>query len=776
MRLRTFAQPHFLFLTFHVMKFYRTLFILFLSNYLFCAKSIASPAYPNKITVFTSNGKSTTIYMRGDEHQKIAISEDGYTLINDTEDWWYATLLDNGEIGKSEFRLTSKEDETSEIKEFKNNCPKGIFPERTQANNINQVTKSYITAQNTPLIGECRSLVILMQYRDLHFSKTKEDFEALFNSRDYKTDGATGSVRDYYHFASQGQLDYISDIYGPYTSLYPMKYYGENSSFGGGDSHPLELCIEAIKNLPKDINYSLYDNNNDGLIDNVHIIFAGYGEEAGASSYAIWSHEYPYRINLNNEIGYSLASYSCTPELRGNNGAKISNIGVICHELGHALGAMDYYDTNYETGGRYIGTGQWDIMADGSWNNDGKTPPNFNPYIRSIVFGWNEQITLESEEDIIMPTTDLNNINKSIIYRINTENDKDYFLLENRQKIYFDSALPGEGLIIYHVHPEIDRHTATNTINSTHPQCFYPVCASDSDPSTKNYGNINSSSCPFPGSKNKETFSPLSTPTMIAWDGSNPNLSLYNIAINTSDNSVSFSTRKESNTTTDRPNLPIDKNIIYEESFETNISDRFSIFSISGKQNWSTYRKGVFIINSENIPKATDKDSILMLYLGKENRITESEAVGPHINIETGNNYTLAMDVCSYNTNNQVKTELKIYIEDEYGEYLVYNTNNIGNKWETIEIPLTFAGYSFQYKINGKTASGGIFIDNIKLYKEDTTNSTTIVNNNANDSKIYIYRLDGSFIGTYENFKNYLEPNLYLLRKGNRTWKINITR
>mgnify|MGYP003407608537 CR=1 FL=1 len=758
------------------MKFHCTFIVLFLSIFLLCTKSIASPAYPNEITVSTFNGKSAIIYMNGDEHQKIAISEDGYTLINDTGDWWYATLLDNGEIGKSDLKLTSKEDETSEIKEFKKNCPKGIIPKQIQVNRINNVTKSNTTIQHAPVTGECRSLVILMQYRDLYLKKTKEDFEALFNSIGYKTDGATGSVRDFYQFASQGQLDYISDIYGPYTSLHPMKYYGANISYGGGDSHPLELCIEAIKNLPKDINYSLYDNNNDGLIDNVHIIFAGYGEEAGASSYAIWSHEYPYRINLNNEIGYSFASYSCTPELRGNNGTKISNIGVICHELGHALGAMDYYDTNYEIGGRYTGTGQWDIMADGSWNNDGKTPPNFNPYVRSTVFGWNKQITLESEEDIIIPTIELSDINKSVIYRINTENDGDYFLLENRQKIGFDSAIPGEGLIIYHVHPEIDRYTATNTINSTHPQCFYPVCASGSDPSTKYYGYINSSSCPFPGSKNKVAFSPLSSPAMLAWDGSYPKLSLYNIKNNTFDKSISFSTKKEATTITDKPSLPIDKYLIYEESFETNISNIFSILSISGKQNWKTYRKGDFVINPENIPKATDKESIFMLYLEKENRITESEAIGPYINIETGNNYTLAIDICAYNTHNQVKTEVNIYIEDEYGEYLVYTSNKIGNKWETIEIPLSFAGNNFRYKINGKTASGGIFIDNIKFYKEDTTNSTTIVNNNANDSKIYIYRLDGSFIGTYDNFKNYLEPNIYLLRKGNRTWKINITR
>ena len=65
-----------------------------------------------------------------------------------------------------------------------------------------------------------------MQYRDLAFKHSQEEFDKLFNTLNYNEGGATGSVRDYYRFASQNQLDYISDIYGPYTSAYPMSYYG----------------------------------------------------------------------------------------------------------------------------------------------------------------------------------------------------------------------------------------------------------------------------------------------------------------------------------------------------------------------------------------------------------------------------------------------------------------------------------------------------------------------------------------------------------------------
>ena len=67
--------------------------------------------------------------------------------------------------------------------------------------------------------------------------------------------------------------------------------------------------------------------------------------------------------------------YSCAPELRGNRGSGLSRIGVHCHEIGHSFGAMDFYDTDYEVNGEYAGTGQWDLMASGNWNNEGVSLP-----------------------------------------------------------------------------------------------------------------------------------------------------------------------------------------------------------------------------------------------------------------------------------------------------------------------------------------------------------------------------------------------------------------
>lgn len=706
-------------------------------------KLLAAPGYPYKVIVSTSNGKDVAIYMRGDEHQKFAVTEDGYTIMSDSTGWWYASVAADGTIGRSNLKLTSIEDETAELRSFKAATPKGLVPKRAtttlQQNRIAGVNKAL---NNAPMVGERRALVILMQYQDLKFRKTKEEFEDLFSSLNYNKDGATGSVRDFYRYASQGQLDYISDIYGPYTSQQSMRYYGANVA-NSNDANALALCIEAIKNLPKDIDYSKYDNNGDGLVDNVHIIYAGYGEEAGASSDAIWAHEYPYRIALRNEVGYSFASYSCSPELKSNRGAAITNIGVVCHELGHALGAMDYYDTNYGTGGEYEGTGKWDIMAQGSWNDDGRTPPNFNPYVRSTVFGWNPQVLLEDNENVTMPRMEYDNHEQSIVYRLETGSDGDYFLLENRQKYGFDAAIPGAGLMIYHVHPNIERYHTTNTVNATSPQGFYPVCASYSEPNSKKYGNINTAECPFPGSKNVESFTPETSPAAVAWNGSPANVCISNISMNHLDGSISFTTATNIiDDPGDPDDPPIEKNLVYMESFESGTYDRLTITSLFGTETWRAYAKGNFILNANFIPEATDGKRILMLHAGKKGAINESEVVSPAIEVEPGANYTLAFDICSEKNMASISV-FNLFIEDKYGEYNVYTMKkDISTKWKTIEIPLTFASDNFSYKLYGRLDVGGIFIDNIRLSKEGTATSIATPEDISN-STVSVFSITG---------------------------------
>lgn len=57
-----------------------------------------------------------------------------------------------------------------------------------------------------------------------------------------------------------------------------MAYYGGNG-WSGGDEHPEELFLEALDLIPSDIDLEDYVDQ-DGYMNNVHLVFAGYGEEA----------------------------------------------------------------------------------------------------------------------------------------------------------------------------------------------------------------------------------------------------------------------------------------------------------------------------------------------------------------------------------------------------------------------------------------------------------------------------------------------------------------
>ena len=77
-----------------------------------------------------------------------------------------------------------------------------------------------------------------------------------------------------------------------------MAYYGADVVDVNGnridDIRPKELITEAVQKANPDVNYAEYDYDNDGYVDGVHVIFAGYDQSANVSALpdAIWSHKW----------------------------------------------------------------------------------------------------------------------------------------------------------------------------------------------------------------------------------------------------------------------------------------------------------------------------------------------------------------------------------------------------------------------------------------------------------------------------------------------------
>ncbi len=500
-------------------------------------KAIAGIAYPYPVEFKQADGSIITILLKGDEKVKWAETPDGFAILfNGNGIYEYARMNKEGDMVPSGIRVKNIADRTAEEMTFLSQTPKSLHFSASQLAIMKSVW-NVRQAQSTsvfPTTGNRKLVCILMEFQDVHFTKTKTDFENLFNQINYSAGGATGSVKDYYLETSYNQFNLTVTVAGVYRAAHNMAYYGANTGGQGTDIRPREFVTEAVIAADPDLNYADFDNDNDGTVDGVYVIYAGYNEGAGASTDAIWYHSWSIpTINLD---GKDISKYACSSELDGTSGSVITGIGGICHEFGHVLGALDFYDTDYGTNGQYNGTGHWDVMGAGNWNNNSRTPAHHNPYNKSVVYGWVTPTMLVSGNSYTLSNSTQNS---NSFYRYNTTTPNEYYLLENKQQIKFDGSDPGHGLLIYHVDGNFIAG-AGNAINAGSHQGMYQVCASAGGNPPSTYGNSDGDGCPYPGTSDKHEFTDATTPNSHSWAGNNTGLPITGITENNTAKTISF--------------------------------------------------------------------------------------------------------------------------------------------------------------------------------------------------------------------------------------------
>lgn len=496
---------------------------------------MAVPAYPGLVELKQADGTILMVYIKGDEKVNWVESEDGFTLLPNKDGIYeYAIENTNGSLVCSGVKYNNISDRSDDEKEFNAQLKPHLRFSKAQVNvlkqawemPVNKVRKLSTNYAQGPKIHKMP--IILVAFADIDFIYSKKDFEDLINKPNYNLDGATGSVHDYFLDNSNGLLDFHADIYGPYTLSRNRKYYGENVM--GDDKYPEKMVEEAISLAHADgCNYSMYDANNDGMLDGLHIIFAERGEEGGGDASAIWSHAWMLSPPKNID-GIKIEQYSCSPELFQKN--KLTNIGVIVHEISHTLGLLDYYDTDYTSSdGQAVDLGDFDVMAGGSWNNDGKTPPLHNAWSK-VFLGWQRPVELLDSADIeFLPSE-----KSSVAYFYSTKTAKEYFYLDNRGSSKWDEYIPGKGLLIYHIN-EAYSGWKNNCINcDPRNRGFYIKQAGGNLLST----SLLNESTPFPGSKNKTIFTDETVPPAKSKAGELTEKPITSIAYDENSGVISF--------------------------------------------------------------------------------------------------------------------------------------------------------------------------------------------------------------------------------------------
>ena len=407
-----------------------------------CLAVKAVPAYPGKLSVTLPNGKQVVLTHRGDEHFSFFTDEDGNAYRRS------ANLSGFDPISWDEVR--------------------SIWQPRLAQANKARTTRS-ASKVGTPageLKGKKKGLVILMQFYDYSFvtENARAVFQDFFNKTGYSDFGMGGSVKDYFKAQSYGQFELDFDVVGPYTSAHSMVYYGAHD----GNSHdirPQELIREACEQADAEVNFADYDWDGDGEVNQVFVIYAGYGEssdytEDNKFANTIWPHESNLKyFNINLKLdGTSIGTYACGCELRGIKDKNLVGIGTACHEFSHCLGLPDLYDTKEQ---RNFGMSYWDVMDSGCYNDDSCTPAGYTSYERMFA-GWLTPTELNSMTRIENMSPLVDSPEAYILYNENNKNE--YYLLENRQLKGFDSGLYGHGLLVLHVDYD-DELWSTNTIN-----------------------------------------------------------------------------------------------------------------------------------------------------------------------------------------------------------------------------------------------------------------------------------------------------------------------
>ena len=584
----------------------------------------AAKAHSGVTTIKQSDGSELTIRLNGDEHYSWYTTTDGVLLVQVGSNYYIAQVETDGTL-KATPQLAHNAGERGAVEEqVINNQNKEKFlsslysAPQALAKTIGTATPAYF-----PHTGSPKALVILVNFQDVKFRSTEPvatfthyikgaagvDAPEANNAyaKTAKNGVNYGSVLQYFTDMSQGKFKPQFDIVGPVTVSKNSAYYGGNIG-RTTDANFDEMIAEACKKVSDKVNFANYDQNNDGYVDLVYIIYAGYSESFnGNSANYLWPKSGTYNFDdpeTKNPLklnGKMICRYGINNELNGTPPKSIDDkpflngIGLFCHEFSHTLGLPDLYPTVEASKVDNQNPEYWDLMDGGEYTYNGYFPTPYSPWEMEVM-GWTSPDELGAEPQQQVNLDSYATYRKA--YKINGENDE-YLLLQNIQPDgwwYGVANAFNTGMLVWRIdYNNKDVNLFDNPNNTKGKPKVMIVPADDYVISDYNHGDgmqwtdkqykASLQGDPFPGTEN------VTKLTSVKLNNSTLEKPIYNIK-ETTDGVITFDYLQDF---TSGINLPV---------ADLNKEKDTPIFSLDGRylgNDASKLTKGVYIIGKKKV-------------------------------------------------------------------------------------------------------------------------------------------------------------------------------
>ena len=412
-----------------------------------------------------ADGTTITVRAYGDEDLSYFLASDGTLLYQEGTNFYIAGVKANGTLYSTGVLAHEPSMRTiKEISAIKAQNAKAFYNSMEKQAKANKVRREPMTPDNSllPSLGKHKIPVILVEFSDVEFSveNPKATFDKYLNGKELfnkETDPEMGqnyaSVAKYFKDMSFGKFEPEFEVYGPVNLGKPLATYG--AGYSSQENMGL-LLTDACTAVDDEVDFTQYDSNDDGNIDLIYIIYAGFSQSIAGNSTDCIHPKSGYLSLAKSFDGMDVKRYGVNNELNGTpadqaNGPIINGIGLFCHEFSHCMGLPDLYPKSGSIAEACINQNMdyWSLMDAGEYTANGYRPTAYTAWERERL-GWMEIGTLTGPSNVELKSLDEGGA-AFRIYNDKDETGHEYYIVENVQNNGWNKNLFGNGLMVTHV-------------------------------------------------------------------------------------------------------------------------------------------------------------------------------------------------------------------------------------------------------------------------------------------------------------------------------------